>query len=170
MEVGHFYYIKDSYFVDFPDPYLMKNKETINGQVHDRPCFYTFQDTSMGIYWMIPFSSQVSKLKKIYNRKMQKYKRCDTIVFGEVLGHEKAFLIQNMCPITSKYIKNEYFDSKANVPVRVNGILEKELKEKASKVLALQRKGSKLIFPNVLEIERKLLNQKNSEDSSTLSK
>ena len=29
MEVGHFYYIDDSYFVDFPDPYLMKNKKTI---------------------------------------------------------------------------------------------------------------------------------------------
>ena len=36
---------------------------------------------------------------------MQKYHRCDTIVFGEVLGHEKAFLIQNMCPITEKYMK-----------------------------------------------------------------
>ena len=41
-------------------------------------------------------------------------------------------------------MKNEYIDSKANVLVRVNGVLEKELKEKASKVLALQRKGSKL--------------------------
>ena len=37
--------------------------------------------------------------------------------------------------------------------------LEKDLKEKASKVLALQRKGAKLIFPNVLEIERKLLDK-----------
>ena len=165
MEVGHFYYIEGSYFADFPDPYLMKNKEAINGQVHDRPCFYTFQVTSAGIYWMIPFSSQVLKFKKIYNSKMQKYNRCDTIVFGEVLGHEKAFLIQNMCPITSKYMKNGYIDSKTNVPVRVNGVLEKELKEKASKVLALQRKGSKLIFPNVLEIENKLINQKNSDDS-----
>ena len=71
MEVGHFYYIDDSYFVDFPDPYLMKNKETVYGKVHDRPCFYTFQDNSMGIYWMIPFSSQVSKFKKIYNSKIQ---------------------------------------------------------------------------------------------------
>lgn len=159
MEVGHFYYIDDSYFTDFPDSCLMQNKETVNGKVHDRPCFYTFRDNSTGIYWMIPFSSQVSKFKKIYNRKMQKYKRCDTIVFGEVLGHEKAFLIQNMCPIISKYIKNEYFDSRVNIPVRVNGVLEKELKEKASKVLALQRKGSKLIFPNVLEIESKLINQ-----------
>lgn len=54
-------------------------------------------------------------------------------------------------------MKNEYFDAGSNVPVRVTGILEKDLKEKASKVLALQRKGVKLIFPNVLEIERKLL-------------
>ena len=67
-------------------------------------------------------------------------------------------------------MKNEYFDSKANVPVRVNGVLEKELKEKASKVLALQRKGSKLIFPNVLEIEKKLLSKENSDDSLALSK
>lgn len=159
MEVGHFYYIDDSYFMDLPDPYLMKNKEKVNGQVHDRPCFYTFKDNSTGIYWMILFSFQVSKFKKIYNSKIQKYKRCDTIVFGEVLGHEKAFLIQNMCPITSKYMKNEYFDARSNVPVRVTGILEKDLKEKASKVLALQRKGAKLIFPNVLEIERKLLDK-----------
>ena len=165
MEVGHFYYIDDSYFVDFPDPYLMKNKEAVNGQMHDRPCFYTIRNNSMGIYWMIPFSSQVSKFKKIYNSKLQKYKRCDTIVFGEVLGHEKVFLIQNMCPITSEYMKNEYIDAKTNVPVRVNGILEKELKEKASKVLALQRKGSKLIFPNVLYIENELISKRNSDDS-----
>lgn len=92
---------------------------------------------------------------------MQKYKRCDTIVFGEVLGHEKAFLIQNMCPITPEYMKNEYIDSRANIPVRVNGVLEKELKEKASKILALQRRGLKLIFPNVLEIERKLIDRQN---------
>ena len=165
MEVGHFYYIDDSYFVDFPDPYLMKNKEAVNGQMHDRPCFYTIRNNSMGIYWMIPFSSQVSKFKKIYNSKIQKYKRCDTIIFGEVLGHEKVFLIQNMCPITSEYMKNEYIDAKTNMPVRVNGILEKELKEKASKVLALQRKGSKLIFPNVLYIENELISKRNSDDS-----
>ena len=28
MEIGHFYYIDDQYFKDFPDPYLMQNKET----------------------------------------------------------------------------------------------------------------------------------------------
>ena len=105
MEIGHFYYIDDQYFKDFPDPYLMQNKEKVNGQLHDRPCFYAFQDSNTQLFWMIPFSSQVSKFKGIYNKKMQKYHRCDTIIFGEVLGHEKAFLIQNMCPITEKYMK-----------------------------------------------------------------
>ena len=34
MEIGHFYYIDDQYFKDFPDPYLMQNKEKVNGQLH----------------------------------------------------------------------------------------------------------------------------------------
>ena len=31
MEIGHFYYIDDQYFKDFPDFYLMQNKEKVNG-------------------------------------------------------------------------------------------------------------------------------------------
>lgn len=27
METGHFYYIKDQYFLDFPDSSLMQNKD-----------------------------------------------------------------------------------------------------------------------------------------------
>lgn len=71
MEIGHFYYIDDQYFKDFPDSYLMQNKEKVNGQLHDRPCFYAFQDSNTQLFWMIPFSSQVSKFKGIYNKKMQ---------------------------------------------------------------------------------------------------
>lgn len=108
---------------------------------------------------MIPFSSRVNKFSAIYNKKMQKYGKCDTIVFGNVLGHKKAFLIQNMCPVTAKYIKNEYIDGVANIPVRISGTLEKELTEKARRVLALQRKAIPLIFPDVLKIESELLKQ-----------
>lgn len=157
MDFGHFYYLTDQYFIDFPDPCLMQNKENINGQVHDRPCFYAFQEAGTGLYWMIPFSSQVSKFRKIYNEKVAKFHRCDTIAFGKILGHEKAFLIQNMCPVSPKYIKNEYIDSNSRQPVRIDGRFEKELVAKASRVLMLQRKGKKLIFPDVLSIEQKLL-------------
>lgn len=159
MDKGHFYYITDQYFIDFPDGMLMQNKEIINGQPHDRPCFYAFEDLSTGLFWMIPFSSQVVKYRGYYDKKIAKYHKCDTIAFGEVLGHEKAFLIQNMCPVTTEYIKNEYFDNVAKVPVRIDGVFEKELVEKAKRVLALQRKGIKLIFSNVMDIESKLLSK-----------
>lgn len=62
-----------------------------------------------------------------------------------------------MCPITDEYVNNEYIDSNANIPVRINGALEQNLISKAKKVLALQRKGSKLIFPDILTIENKLI-------------
>ena len=38
MEIGHFYYIDDQYFKDFPDSYLMQNKEKVNGQLFLLPC------------------------------------------------------------------------------------------------------------------------------------
>ena len=158
MYSGHFYFLNDQYFIDFPDPFLMQNKEQVNGQLHERPCFYAFEDSSYeGLFWLIPFSSQTNKYQLIYDKKIQRYSRCDTIVFGEVLGKYKAFLIQNMCPATSKYIHNEYFDSTSNIPVRVNGTLEKEIIAKAKKVLALQRQGKKLIFPDIQKIEKELI-------------
>ncbi|MBO7361599.1 MAG: hypothetical protein J6V48_10770 [Clostridia bacterium] len=159
MDAGHFYYIKDQYFIDFPDPFLMQNKETIDGQPHDRPCFYAFLDSSTGLYWMIPFSHEIQKYRAVYNKKLQRFHRCDTIAFGDVLGHEKAFLIQNMCPITPLYIKNQYIDSVSKLPVRVAGNFEKELITKAKRVLTLQRQGKKLIFPDVLKIEQQLLSR-----------
>lgn len=165
MNVGHFYYLKDQYFIDFPDQYLMKNRERINGIFHDRPCFYAFQDRNTSLYWLIPFSSQVSKFRAIYQSKINKFNQCDTIVFGNVLGHEKAFLIQNMCPASRNYIKNEYLDSRANVAVRIDGVLERELLTKARRVLALHRRGIRLIFPDVLEIERQLLQNNNRRNS-----
>ena len=109
---------------------------------------------------MIPFSSQTAKFRSVHQKKIDKYKKCDTIVFGEVLGHEKAFLIQNMCPVLPRYIKNEYYDSVAHIPVRVEEPLERELISKAKKVLAMQRHGFNLIFPDVLEIEKRLLSEK----------
>jgi hypothetical protein len=162
VTVGHFYYIKDQYYLDFPDPKLMRNKERVNGVAHDRPCFFAFEETTSGILWLVPISSQISKYKAFYEEKVKKYHKCDTLAFGEVLGYEKAFLIQNMCPITQKYLKNEYVDNKDHIPVRVGKKLEQEIINKARKVLALERKGVNLIFPDVLAIEKKLIVKKRS--------
>ena len=159
MDVGHFYFIDDTYFIDFPDGNLMRNGPTVAGVSHGRPCFYSFYDLHQQIYWVIPISSKVSKYRSVYSHKIKKYGSCDTLAFGLVLGVEKAFLIQNMCPVTPKYISSEYYDQSANIPVRVNGVFERELKTKAKRVLALQRKGLNLIFPDVRTIESELLKQ-----------
>lgn len=157
MVTGHFYFLSDQYFIDFPDHLLMSNKESSNGTVHDRPCFCAFQDEKTGLFWMIPISSQIGKFRQIQQDKLRKYGHCDTIDFGRVLGHEKAFLIQNMCPAADTYIKNEYLDARQNQPVKLDGVFKRQLLQKARKVLALQRKGRRLIFPDVLLIEQQLL-------------
>lgn len=99
----------------------------------------------------------MSKFKQLYGSKVSKYGKCDTIAFGYVLGQEKAFLIQNMCPLTDKYIKNEYLSN--SYPVMINNKKQAEITYKAKKVLQLQRQGKKLIFPDVLSIEQKLINK-----------
>jgi len=159
MEIGHFYFLENSYFVDFPDPYLMGNKDELNGELHGRPCFFSFTDKTSQIYWMIPISSKIDKYKQIYSEKISRTGRCDTLVFGYVLGHEKAFLIQNMCPVISKYVNCEYVDRYTDVSVRVDGILERELYQKSSRILALAKKGKRVIFPDVLKIEKELKQQ-----------
>ena len=105
---------------------------------------------------MIPFSSKVQKFREIYQKKIRRYGRCDTLLFGDVLGREKVFLLQNMFPVTTAYIKEEYIDRNANIPVRVSGVLETQLLRRAKRVLALHRRGSRLIYPDVLAIERQL--------------
>ncbi len=157
MTPGHFYFLNDKYFVDFNDDKLMQNKEMLDGEEHNRPCYYGFKDENTGLFWMIPVSSQVEKFRKYYDEKVEKFGRCDTIKFGYVLGHEKAFLIQNMCPITQEYVMNEYIDSKNNTPVRINIGLERSLIRSAKRILSLQRRGFHLIFPDVLSIEKELL-------------
>ena len=49
MNTGHFYYIDDQYFIDFPDDKLMRNKERVDGQPQDRPWFYAFRDEGTGL-------------------------------------------------------------------------------------------------------------------------
>ncbi len=156
MEIGSFYFIKDQYFIDFPDDKLMTNKEIINGKPHNRPCYYSFKDKVTEIYWVIPISSQTAKFQGIYDGKVLRYGECDTIHFGYVLGERKAFLIQNMCPVIDEYINNQYIDSATGKPVSISAKVSSEIERKAKKVLMLQRRGHRLIFPDVLNIEKQL--------------
>ena len=157
VEENHFYFMKDSYFRDFPEAGLMPNKIIVNNAVHDRPAYFALRDsTDPEILWFIPISSKISKYNRIAEEKKRKFGRCDTIVFGDILGHECAFLIQNMCPITSRYIENEYMDHN-HYPVRIPYRLEKTLSKKVRRILLLEGQGKRITFSNVMKIKHDML-------------
>jgi hypothetical protein len=159
MQSGNFYFISDDYFRKFEGNNLMPNKEDGENGTHGRPCFYSFKGKDSKIMWMIPISSQINKFEKIYNERIKKYKLYDGIKFGFVLGKRKAFLIQNMCPVTEKYIINEYIDKATNKPVVIGDSLKNELNASARKAVRLYRQGIKIVFANILEIEKILLTE-----------
>src|SRR5699024_12744811 len=66
-------FIKDRFFEDMPDPYLKGNK------AGNRPHYYCFEDTSTGIYWMIPLSSRIDKYRRIMEKKEKAGKPCDIL-------------------------------------------------------------------------------------------
>ena len=76
---GYVYHIKDKYFEKVKDDKLMQNKE--NGAY--RPTFYCLRDEKTGLFWMVPLSSRVNKFQAIYDKQVQKYGKCLTIVIGE---------------------------------------------------------------------------------------
>lgn len=152
------YFLSNEYYQDFPDDKLMQNKDTIDGVPHSRPCFFAFPDVRVPeIYWIVPISSKYEKYKRIEQEKIKKYGRCNTIRFGTVLGRNTAFLIQNMCPATEKYL-TPYID-KNNQPIQIDGRVAADVEKNARSVLALTKRGSKLIFPDVFEIFRGLEQQ-----------
>ena len=165
LEPGYFYFIKDTYFEEFKDTGLMRNKENKNGKPHDRPAYYSYFDTKTNLNWLIPISSQIPKYEAIYNKKVKNNPSgiCDTIHFAHVLGKKSAFLIQNMFPILPEYIKKVYKDRNTNKNVIINNNkINTELNKKAKKILTLVKKGHKnLIFPDVLSIENSLLEKLN---------
>lgn len=159
MNNGNFYFISDEYIDKFKSHKLMINKENVNGVTHNRPCYYSLKEKESDIYWMVPISSQYDKYLEIYQEKIKTYPNYDGILFGYVLGKKAAFLIQNMCPLTDKYIIEEYIDKMTNEPVSIPDKLKREINAKVRKAIRLYRNGTKIVFADILEIERVILSE-----------
>jgi len=79
--------------------------------------------------------------------------KCNTIRFGEVMGHRKAFLIQNMFPVTSRYILNTYVDPNTHKPVTVPPETTHDIYVNARDVLKLILRGhAQLVFPDICQL------------------
>lgn len=158
MSQAQLYFLSDQYYQDFPDNKLMQNKDVVNGVPHNRPCFFAFEDSKISdIYWIVPISSKYEKYKRIEQDKIKKYGCCNTIRFGTVLGRNTAFLIQNMCPATGKYL-TAYID-KNNRPVKIDGRVASDVEKNARNALAMAKRGAKVIFPDVFKIYNGLKQQ-----------
>ncbi len=152
MKKTGFYIIKDKFFLDMADPYLKGNK---NG---NRPHYYCFEDTSTGMYWMIPLSSKIEKYRRIMEKKEKAGKPCDIIHIVKLDdSRESAFLIQDMFPITEKYIEREYTIA-GNHLMLTSEHSAKEIARKAKKVVGLLKRGIKFTptQPNIMAIMEKL--------------
>ena len=141
-----FYFIKDEFFSIFPDCNLMGNKEN----QHNRPCYYCYNVN--GYYWMVPISSQIEKYEKLYDEKIKKYKNYDGIIFGFVNGKRRAFLIQNVCPVTEDFISEIYTIQRGTVEVTIKKELSEKIKRKVKKVILLNEKHIRITLTDISRI------------------
>ena len=89
----------------------------------------------------IPMSSKIEKYKLVIENKKKKYKKCDTIIIGNYRGREHAFLIQNIFPITSKYI--DHIDTANGKALQVASETRREVMAKVNKIFRLKEKRHK---------------------------
>ena len=158
LEVGYVYHIKEEYFKVVKDSKLMVNHEGNN----TRPNYFCIKKEDSDLLWFIPMSSKIEKYKKIINDKITKYGKCDTIVIGNYRNREQAFLIQNIFPITEKYI--DHIDTANGKAIQVASETRREIVEKVKLIFKLKDRGINLIFPNVDEISKQLERELEQED------
>jgi hypothetical protein len=162
MVQGQFCFITDEYFaIHDKDRKLMRNKESIDGKEHGRPCFYAFPDRKNPlILWCVPISSQIDKYAAICDHKLKRQRdrgvkspKCNTIRFGEIMGVKKAFLIQNMFPVTMRHVGDIYVYRQTQEAVRIPRNLERDIITHSEEVLRLVRSGHRnLVFSDVTKI------------------
>ena len=136
-------------------PYFDRQDGTNEG---NRPHYYCFEDTNTGIYWMIPLSSRVEKYRRIVEKKEKSGRSCDILhIVKSDDSRESVFLIQDMFPITEKYIEREYTIA-GNHLMLTSEHTAKVIKQKARKVLGMLKRGMKFMptQSDVLSILEKL--------------
>ena len=153
LETGYVYHIKNDFFTFANDNKLMTNHEG----TATRPNYFCIKREDSNLLWFIPMSSKVCKFKKIIEKKVQKTGRCDTIVIGNYRNRDTAFLLQNMFPITEKYI--DHIDTANGIAIKVAKKTRKEIITKVNRVFKLKERGIKVIFPDVDRIAQKLLDE-----------
>ena len=143
---------KEQFFEEMNEPYLKGNEK------ENRPHYYCFEDEDTGIYWMIPLSSKIEKYRKIMEKREIKGKSCDILHILRLDDkRESVFLIQDMFPITEKYIEREYKIANNHLMLTSEQNV-KAIERKAKKVRGILKRGVKFMAtqPDVARMLDKL--------------
>ena len=148
------YTIKDSFFEDFKNDFLVDNK------AENRPNFCAFIEKrkSKEIIWFIPMSTRTDTYQKKIEKDEAVYGNSIFYHIGKVAGKKRVFLIGNMFPVVEKYIKQPYTLNDVHYVIN-NKTLINVIHKKATKYLALVRNCKLKPNVDILEIENKLLKE-----------
>ncbi len=152
IQTGYLYHIKDEFFNIVNDDNLMTNHE----REKKRPTYFTIKDKD--ILWFVPLSSKVEKYKKIVDKKIEKYGRCDTILIREILGKDSVILLQNAFPTLEKYIDHAHLLENGK-PAKVIDSLKEEILQNFEYLLKLKSKGVNLFFTDIDKIKKQMLEE-----------
>ncbi|MCL2189502.1 MAG: hypothetical protein FWB87_12155 [Defluviitaleaceae bacterium] len=160
IKPGYVYHIKDSYFEVAQDNKLMQNRE--GGAF--RPTYYCLKDEKTGILWVVPMSRRVEKYETFMQKDIDRYGKCIKIILGEYADVKAAFLLQNMFPILPKYVDHVHKVNQNPVPVdtRLQAIIDRNFRE----LLSLQRRGIKIVFPDIMRLEKLMMNERNANEGT----
>ena len=156
-----FYLIKKEFFDKISDPYIpIKEK---------RPVFFCIQDKKNSeLWWVIPMTSQLDKANKF----IQKYgaEKCYKFEINTTMD-KSVFNIQDIFPITPKYIDREFKIDGKHYIIKDKSLLDK-VEKKALKVISMAMVGEKIIntsvnvlrIKNILEQEIEIERRKKLEN------
>lgn len=151
ITTGYLYHIKDEFFDTVNDSTLMTNHE----RGKKRPTYFTIEENE--ILWFIPLSSKIEKYQKIFDKKVEKFGFCNTIMIEEILGNKCAILFQNAFPTLKKYI--DHIHTIDGHPARVPETLSKIILNNFQNLLKLKSKGINLFFADIDKIKEQMLNE-----------
>ena len=154
-----FYLIKKEFFDKINDPYI-PTKE-------NRPVFFCIQDkTNSELWWVIPMTSQLDKANKFISKYGEE--KCYKFEINTTMD-KSVFNIQDLFPITSKYIDREFKIDGVHYVIKDKNLIKK-VEKKASKVISMAMVGEKILNTsvNVQRIKNILEQEINSEKNKKL--
>lgn len=81
-------------------------------------------------------------------------------MLGKYDGKKAAFLIQNMFPVTLKYI--DHVHTRNGNPVPVNRKLQETIRKNTKSLIAISEKGIKVTFTDIIRLRNRLIQNTSS--------